>query len=73
MSGWETLDVAALLAARDAQHESTTSANAGGYVHPIGVTLRRQTPTGDPGRAQQCHGNDFCPLNFEEWAAYYGR
>lgn len=54
---WETLDLAALLAQRDAQHEATTSANVGAYPIPLGGMLQRDYPYGSGGRAPYAH----CP------------
>jgi hypothetical protein len=68
MSRWETLDVAALLAAREAQYEATVAGNAGSYVVPIGGMLRRDYPY-DAGSYQACHGSGFCDLE-SEWQLY---
>lgn len=66
---WETLDIAALLAAREAQHESTTSANAGPYTRGFGPMMRRQIPVGAP---EKCDGHE-CALDHAAWAELYGR
>ena len=64
---WETLDLAALLAQRDAQHEATTSANVGAYPIPLGGMLQRDYPYGSGGRApyRRCPDGQLCTL--DDW------
>jgi hypothetical protein len=71
MSHWETLDIAALLAAREAQQEATASANVGSYPVPLGGVLRRDYPygVGGPSPYHACHGTGFCDLE-TEWQLY---
>ena len=68
---WETLDLAALLAARDAQHEATTSANAGAYPVPLGGMLKRDYPYGSGGRPPYptCPEGQMCNLD-DDWQMY---
>lgn len=72
---WETLDVQALLAAREAAHESTTSANVGSYTVPLGGMLRRQSPGSPPAGLGHCGdpGGEACPLDHAMWSTLYGK
>lgn len=65
---WEYLDISALMAARDAQHEATTSGNAGSYAGPIGGMLRRQVPFMTP-----CSGDEECTIHHASWDELYGK
>lgn len=69
---WETLDVAAVLALRDAQHEVTTSANVGSYPVPLGGMSRAANPYGSGGRAPyaRCPEGQMCTL--DDWTLYDG-
>lgn len=46
---WETLDTKSLQERREAQHEVTTSGNAGSYTVPLGRPLR---PSPSPPRRE---------------------
>ncbi len=43
MTGWQTLDVAATLEAKERQNEATTGGNAGAYVVPLGAVVPPQS------------------------------
>lgn len=65
---WEFLDAETLFKLRDAQHESTTSANVGAFVRPIGGMLRRQVPGMEP-----CVDGKECTVNHQRWRELYGK
>jgi hypothetical protein len=70
-TGFEYLDMEAIFAARDAQHEATTTANSGPYTVPLGGMLRREQPAGYR-EYPPCDGNGFC--NLDDWSSQlYGQ
>jgi len=78
--GFTYLDLEALLAQREAQHEAAgiggmTSANAGPYTMPFGPMLTRQIPVGspDPASIPSCDGAYECPFTHPFWDALTGR
>lgn len=63
--GWETPDIASLLARRD---EDTTFANVGSYTVPLGTDpLRREIPVGARPVAPACDPGKFCTL--DDWTS----
>lgn len=62
MSDFEYLDIGALLAAREAQHEQTMSGNTGGYQIPLGGMLKRDPYAGHT-QSPHCDGAEFCDLD----------
>ncbi len=65
---WESINIEELLALRDQQHEATTTANAGPYVHPIGGMLRRTVPG-----MTSCDGDKECAVHHAAWADLMGK